>query len=126
MTTKEAKRRHQYYDELSSKGHSSSALLVVREHLPSGKACLRMNIDATSIGNVARFINHSCDGDNLNTKLVRRSGDLFPRLCFFALKDIEEDEELTFSYGEIRTRSKGLPCFCGSSSCFGTLPSEET
>ncbi|KAI9093700.1 hypothetical protein K1719_027149 [Acacia pycnantha] len=126
LTTKEARRRHLCYDELSSQGKFSSALLVVKEHLPSGRACLRMNIDATRIGNVARFINHSCDGGNLTTKLVRRSGALFPRLCFFALEDIERDEELTFSYGEIRTRPMGLPCFCGSSSCFGTLPSEDT
>lgn len=126
LTTKEAQRRHQYYDELTLHGHFSSALLVVREHLPSGKACLRLNIDATRIGNVARFVNHSCDGGNLSTKLVRSSGALFPRLCFFALKDIQEDEELSFSYGEIRKRTNGLSCFCNSSSCFGTLPSEDT
>ncbi|KAI4350316.1 hypothetical protein L6164_004783 [Bauhinia variegata] len=126
LTTKDARRRHQFYDELASGGHFYSALLVVREHLPSGKACLRINIDATRIGNVARFINHSCDGGNLSTKLVRSSGALFPRLCFFALKDIQEDEELTFSYGEIRKRPQGLPCFCNSSSCFGILPSEDT
>ncbi|RVW90237.1 Histone-lysine N-methyltransferase SUVR3 [Vitis vinifera] len=87
------------YDELSSGGRYSSALLVVREHLPSGKACLRMNIDGTRIGNVARFINHSCDGGNLLTVLVRSSGALLPRLSFFASKNIQEDEELTFSYG---------------------------
>ncbi|RDX87408.1 Histone-lysine N-methyltransferase SUVR3, partial [Mucuna pruriens] len=126
LTTKEAQRRHQYYDELAKQGRFSSALLVVREHLPSGKACLRLNIDATRIGNVARFANHSCGGGNLSTKLVRSSGALFPRLCFFASKDIQEDEELTFSYGEIRKRPNGLPCFCNSSSCFGTLPSEDT
>ncbi|KAK7364721.1 hypothetical protein VNO80_13462 [Phaseolus coccineus] len=126
LTTKEAQRRHQYYDELASQGHFSSALLVVREHLPSGKACLRLNIDATRLGNVARFANHSCDGGNLSTKLVRSSGALFPRLCFFASKDILVDEELTFSYGEIRKRSKWLPCFCNSPSCVGTLPSEDT
>ncbi|EOY10505.1 SET domain - like 10 [Theobroma cacao] len=126
LTTKEARRRQQIYDELASGGHFSSALLVVREHLPSGKACLRINIDATRVGNVARFINHSCDGGNLSTVLVRSSGALLPRLCFFASKDINEDEELTFSYGEIRVKPKGLQCFCGSSCCLGTLPSEHT
>ncbi|KAF5725741.1 histone-lysine N-methyltransferase SUVR3-like [Tripterygium wilfordii] len=126
LTTKEARRRQQIYDELASGGRFSSALLVVREHLPSQKACLRMNIDATTIGNVARFINHSCDGGNLSTVLVRSSGALLPRLCFFAAKDIKEGEELTFSYGEIRLSSKGLQCFCGTQCCFGTLPSETT
>ncbi|KAL2333973.1 hypothetical protein Fmac_015186 [Flemingia macrophylla] len=126
LTTKEAQRRHQYYDELASHGRFSYALLVVREHLPSGKACLRLNIDATRIGNVARFVNHSCDGGNLSTKLVRSSGALLPRLCFFASKDIQVDEELTFSYGEIRKRANELPCFCNSPFCFGTLPSEDT
>lgn len=126
MTTEEARRRQKIYDEHSSGGRFSCALLVVREHLPSGKACLRINIDGTRIGNIARFINHSCDGGNLLTVLVRSSGTLLPRLCFFASRNIEEDDELTFSYGDIRMREKGLPCFCGSSCCFGVLPSENT
>ncbi|KAE8678216.1 Histone-lysine N-methyltransferase SUVR3 [Hibiscus syriacus] len=126
LTTKEARRRQRIYDELASNGRFSSALLVVREHLPSGNACLRINIDATRVGNVARFINHSCDGGNLSTVLMRSSGALVPRLCFFASKDIKEDEELSFSYGEIRVRPTGLKCICGSSGCFGTLPSEHT
>ncbi|KAK5785854.1 histone-lysine N-methyltransferase SUVR3 [Gossypium arboreum] len=126
LTTKEARRRQQIYDKLASDDHFSSALLVVREHLPSLNACLRINMDATRAGNVARFINHSCDGGNLSTVLVRSSGALLPRLCFFASKDIKEGEELTFSYGEIRVQPKGSKCFCGSFSCFGTLPSEHT
>lgn len=126
LTTKEARGRQQIYDELASRSGISSALLVVREHLPSGKACLRMNIDATRVGNVARFINHACDGGNLSTVVVRSVGSMLPRLCFFASKDIKEGEELTFSYGEIRVRSKGLQCFCGSSPCFGILPAEHT
>ncbi|KAK2995256.1 hypothetical protein RJ640_012024 [Escallonia rubra] len=69
LTTKEARRRQQAYDELALGGRFSSALLVVREHLPSGNICIRINIDATRIGNVARFINHSCDGGNLSTVL---------------------------------------------------------
>ncbi|KAL5999339.1 hypothetical protein ACLOJK_040799 [Asimina triloba] len=125
VTSEEARRRQREYDELASQQHQfSHALLVVREHLPSGKACLRINIDATRVGNVARFINHSCDGGNLSTVLVRNTGALLPRLCFFAARDIAQGEELSFSYGDTRMRSKGLHCFCGSSCCFGTLPSE--
>ncbi|XP_030453014.1 histone-lysine N-methyltransferase SUVR3 [Syzygium oleosum] len=126
LTTKEARARQKEYDELASSGGFSSALLVVREHLPSGKACLRINIDATKVGNVGRFINHSCDGGNLSTVLVRSTGALLPRLCFFASNDIREGEELSFSYGETRLRSNGLQCYCGASNCFGVLPSEHT
>ncbi|KAJ4763748.1 Histone-lysine N-methyltransferase SUVR3 [Rhynchospora pubera] len=126
LTTEEAQIRLKTYDELSLKGTISPALLVVREHLPSGKACLRVNIDATKIGNAARFINHSCDGGNLKLLLVRNSGSLLPRLCFFASVDISEDEELSFSYGASAIKENSLPCFCGSANCSGVLPSEET
>ncbi|GAB2281163.1 hypothetical protein Dimus_015767 [Dionaea muscipula] len=126
LTTEEARMRQLKYDELASAGQFSSALLVVREHLPSGKACFRINIDATRIGNVARFINHSCGGGNLSTVLVRSSGALLPRVCFFASKNIKAGEELSFNYGDIRLKSDGLKCFCGDSGCYGTLPSENT
>ncbi|KAL1211532.1 Histone-lysine N-methyltransferase SUVR3 [Cardamine amara subsp. amara] len=132
LTTDEARRRQSIYDKLRSTQSFTSALLVVREHLPSGQACLRINIDATRIGNVARFINHSCDGGNLSTVLLRSSGALLPRLCFFAARDIIAEEELSFSYGDVRSvtgknRDKKLNCCCcGSSSCFGTLPCENT
>lgn len=126
LTTEEAQRRQRLYDELASVGKLSPALLVIREHLPSGRACLRVNIDATKVGNVARFINHSCDGGNLQPVLVRSSGSLLPRLCFLAARDIVEGEELTFSYGDARLRPKGLPCFCESLCCPGVLPAEET
>ncbi|RWW84444.1 hypothetical protein BHE74_00006949 [Ensete ventricosum] len=127
LTTEEARRRQRTYDELACGGRLHPALLVVREHLPSGKACLRVNVDATKVGNVARFVNHSCDGGNLSTVLVRNSGSLLPRLCFFAAKDVVDGEELSFSYGVADLTKQGLlPCFCGSSCCVGRLPSEET
>jgi hypothetical protein len=83
LATEEARRWHKVYDELASGGKLCPALIVIREHLPSGKACLRVNIDATRVGNVVRFINHSCDGSNLHPVLVRSSSLLLPRLCFF-------------------------------------------
>ncbi|KAF7030978.1 hypothetical protein CFC21_042389 [Triticum aestivum] len=126
LTTEEARRRHRLYDELASVGKLSPALLVIREHLPSGRVCMRVNIDATKVGNVARFINHSCDGGNLRPILVRSSGSLLPRLCLFAARDIVDGEELAFSYGDAKPNPKGLPCFCESSCCPGVLPAEET
>ncbi|XP_010463834.1 PREDICTED: histone-lysine N-methyltransferase SUVR3-like [Camelina sativa] len=127
LTTDEARKRQSIYDKLRSTQSFASALLVVREHLPSGNACLRINIDATRIGNIARFINHSCDGGNLSTVLLRSSGALLPRLCFFAARDIFAEEELTFSYGDVSVNGENkLNCCCGSSCCIGTLPCENT
>ncbi|CAI9099298.1 OLC1v1036093C2 [Oldenlandia corymbosa var. corymbosa] len=126
LSTKEAQSRQQMYDDLAINGQLSPALLVVKEHLPSRDVCMRTNIDATRVGNVARFMNHSCDGGNMNTTIVHSSGSLVPRICLFASRDIHNHEELTFSYGDNRLRKQGLPCFCGSSCCQGFLPSERT
>ncbi|VFQ61619.1 unnamed protein product [Cuscuta campestris] len=130
VTTAEARARFRQYDDTPSRTsrHFCSALLVVKEHLPCGNACMRMNIDATKTGNIARFINHSCDGGNLCAAIVRSSGALLPRVCFFASMEIQEDEELSFSYGDVALDlpPKGSLCFCGSPSCLGVLPSEHT
>lgn len=127
LTTVEARERQRHYDDAILNQHNfCSALLVIREYLPSGKACLRINIDATKVGNVARFINHSCDGGNLLPTLVRSSGSILPRLCFFASRDICEGEELTFCYGIVRKNSKMSSCFCNTPTCCGMLPSEAT
>lgn len=126
LSTMDARERQKKYDEMARIQRSSPALLVVKEHLPFGKTCMRINIDATRIGNVARFINHSCDGGNLDTVIVRSSGALLPRVCFFASTDIRENDELTFSYGEASLEPDSRPCFCGASSCAGILPSEHT
>ncbi|XP_019243098.1 PREDICTED: histone-lysine N-methyltransferase SUVR3 [Nicotiana attenuata] len=126
LTTEEARNRHKLYDKISKSSHFSPALLVVKEHLPSGNVCMRINIDATRIGNIARFINHSCDGGNLCTMIVRSSGALLPRVCFFSSRDILENEELSFSYGDTTLNPTGSQCFCGSACCCGILPSEHT
>lgn len=48
LTTIEARERQRRYDDsILSKHNFRYALLVIREHLPSGKACMQMNIDAT-------------------------------------------------------------------------------
>lgn len=126
LTTEEARNRQKLYDKISKSSRFPPALLVVKEHLPSGNVCMRINIDATRIGNIARFINHSCDGGNLCTMIVRSSGALLPRVCFFSSRDILENEELSFSYGDTTLNPTGSQCFCGSACCSGILPSEHT
>lgn len=142
LTNKEADKRLAQYDRnCTGVGH---ALLVVREILPSGSACLRFNIDATHIGNVARFFNHSCDGGNLKLEVVRSRGCPLPHVAMFASKDIKVGEEVTFSYGPgadihapntsyqpgqarehdatVKLPSQRRPCYCKSAACLRFLP----
>ena len=52
-------------------------------------------IDARHYGNVARFINHMCVPNLLPVRVFIEHQDLhFPRIAFFANRDIEADEEL--------------------------------
>ncbi|GBF97713.1 hypothetical protein Rsub_10877 [Raphidocelis subcapitata] len=115
------------------------ALLVARLVLPSG-ASLRLNLDATRRGNVARFINHACDGGNLEPVFVTARGELLPRVALFARRAIAAGEELTFSYGGAATgpeaeagaaaggvvgRRGEVRCQCGAPCCRGFLPRGE-
>ena len=107
-------------------------LQIVREWLPSRQACLRINIDATRVGNVARFFNHSCCGGNLELVVVRCSGSPLPHVGMFARRQIRTGEELTFLYGdpsdgaEAVTRNGGVrrACYCEAKGCLGFLPAE--
>ena len=80
----------------------------------------RTIIDAASGGNVARFINHSCDP---NCEAVIERGRVFIE----ALRDIEPGEELAYDYWFVleephNKKNKELyKCNCGSKKCRGTL-----
>ncbi len=80
----------------------------------------RKIIDASHGGNVARWINHSCDP---NCEAIVEKGRVF----IYALRDIKKGEELAYDYwfvlDEPHTKKmKALyPCFCGSRKCRGTI-----
>lgn len=72
-------------------------------------------IDATTRGNIARFINHSCD-PNCLVKIVDVQGQ--KKLNVIAKRPIEVNEELTIDYNFIPAAAGGrIPCFCGAAMC---------
>ncbi|KAH7072907.1 SET domain-containing protein [Paraphoma chrysanthemicola] len=77
-------------------------------------------IDATKMGGIARFINHSCT-PNCTAKIIRV--DNTKRIVIYALRDIGQDEELTYDYKFEREMdaTDRIPCLCGSVGCKGFL-----
>jgi SET domain-containing protein len=77
-------------------------------------------IDPEIGGNVARWINHSCDP---NCESIDEDGRIF----IYAVRKIEPGEELSYDYAlQIdepinRKSKKQYQCFCGSPDCRGTM-----
>ncbi|GIQ88490.1 hypothetical protein KIPB_010746 [Kipferlia bialata] len=76
-------------------------------------------IDATKTGNIARFANHSC-GPNAETQKWEVGAE--NRVGLFALRDIEEGEEIVFDYQFEWIGEEAPPkCMCGADECRGFL-----
>ncbi|KAJ3087306.1 U3 snoRNP protein, partial [Quaeritorhiza haematococci] len=74
-------------------------------------------IDATKMGNLARFINHCCD-PNCNAKIITVDGH--KKIVIYAKRDIEEGEEITYDY-KFPIEDEKIPCLCGAAACRGFL-----
>ena len=97
-------------------------ILVVTEHV--GERKITTCIDPKYFGNIGRYCNHSCSP---NASLVPvRLETLVPKLCLFANRDINVNEEITFDYAGGLAKSLNniseTPCLCGSDNCLGYLP----
>ncbi|KAL6602158.1 SET domain-containing protein [Neocallimastix californiae] len=75
-------------------------------------------IDATRKGNLARFMNHSC---NPNCELQKWVVGSRLRMGLFTLRNIEKNEELTFDYQFERYGNQAQPCYCGEPCCTGFI-----
>jgi len=86
-------------------------------------------VDPTVIGNIGRYINHSC---NPNSAIVPvRVNSAVPKLAIFAVRDIAAGEEITFDYSGGKTQNSSQAvnrksCFCGSATCSKFLPFDES
>lgn len=77
----------------------------------------KATIDACRKGAISRFINHSCE-PNAETQKWTVNGVI--RIGFFAIRDIEPEEEITFDYQFIHF-GLGQTCLCGTASCSGVI-----
>ena len=75
-------------------------------------------IDAGPKGNLARFMNHSCDPNCVTQKWIF-NGDT--RVGLFALKDIDPGSELTFNYQLETIGEDKKKCLCGAVNCSGLM-----
>lgn len=92
-----------------------------------GEKRIKTFIDPSMFGNIGRYINHSCEP---NCKVIPiRVNNIIPHLCIFAVKDIEENTELTFDYGDgslgfepLQSNRNKKECLCFSEKCRKYLP----
>ena len=81
-------------------------------------------MDAKSIGNIGRYLNHSCNPNCFVQNCFVDTHDLrFPWVSFFALSHITAGEELCwdYNYQVDQVQGKEIYCQCGAESCRGRL-----
>ncbi|GAB1599904.1 histone-lysine N-methyltransferase SETDB1-like isoform X1 [Argonauta hians] len=93
-----------------------------RYYFNDGQLCYVM--DAKSMGNLGRFLNHSCSPNVFVQNVFVDTHDLrFPWVAFFAGQYIRAGTELTWDYNyEVGSvPGKILYCYCSSAECRGRL-----
>lgn len=75
-------------------------------------------VDATKMGNLGRFCNHSCNPNCYVDKWV--VGDKL-RMGIFAERKIKAGEELVFNYNVDRYGANPQPCYCAEPNCTGFI-----
>ncbi|CAF1538610.1 unnamed protein product, partial [Didymodactylos carnosus] len=74
-------------------------------------------VDATKCGNLARFINHSCD-PNCYAKIIPVESQ--KKIVIYSKRDIRLGEEITYDY-KFPLEEQKIPCRCGTQTCRGSL-----
>ncbi|KAJ6847897.1 histone-lysine N-methyltransferase SUVR5 [Iris pallida] len=112
----EAHKRRERYDSVGC-----SYLYDIDAHIGGskgiGEGTIPCIVDATKIGNVSRFINHSCSPNLVNYLVLIESMDCqLAHIGLYANRDIAAGEELAYDYRN-KLLSGGQPCHCGAATC---------
>ncbi|XP_041974000.1 histone-lysine N-methyltransferase SETMAR [Aricia agestis] len=113
-----------FRNNLNQQSGKMNYIFCLQEHC-NGKT-LQTFIDPSYIGNIGRYINHSCEP---NCKIIPvRVNSMIPKLAIFSSEDILPGTELTFDYGctsnifDTEQNVCRKVCLCGSPSCRGIMP----
>ena len=109
ISTDEFKKRIDH-NNANNKGAEKNCYYMVMDN--------RRVIDAGDKGNVARFMNHSCN-PNCESQKWTVNGDI--RIGLFALKDVQAGTELNFNYQLEAFGESKTPCMCGADNCSGFI-----
>ncbi|KAF1743453.1 hypothetical protein MXB_3287, partial [Myxobolus squamalis] len=74
-------------------------------------------VDATNCGNLARFINHSCQ-PNCYAKII--TVDNTKKVVIYSKREIDINEEITYDY-KFPIEENKVECHCGAYGCRGYL-----
>ena len=82
-------------------------------------------VDATRMGSLARFVNHSCAPNCEVAPTRSRRGQFLPTLALVTTVDVVVGRELTFDYAggapDDAVEDSRTECFCGARGCRGWL-----
>jgi hypothetical protein len=88
-------------------------------HISGGRAIARhLIIDARLQGNMARYINHSC---NPNCELRKREVEGLPRATVVTLRAVAAGKELLMDYDLSTLEPSRFQCLCRAPGCRGTM-----
>jgi len=78
-----------------------------------------LHVDATMAGNIARFMNHSCQ-PNCYSKVVVGKHATDKHIIIFAARDLQPGEELQYDY-QFALGGDKIECHCGAPHCWGRM-----
>ncbi|WVZ86601.1 hypothetical protein U9M48_033355, partial [Paspalum notatum var. saurae] len=116
---------HNYYDESLWEGLSRSIPSLQKGPGKDDEAGFA--VDASEMGNFAKFINHSCTPNLYAQNVLYDHEDIsVPHIMFFACDDIRPHQELAYHYNykidqvhDANGNIKKKKCLCGSVECDG-------
>jgi hypothetical protein len=80
-------------------------------------------LDSTKKGNIARFINHSCDP---NCQLQRVNVAGVTRIAIVCIREVAAGEFLSYDYQFDTEKAEKFRCACGASKCRGSMKGGKT